>query len=65
MKTRYSTKKIKQNKKLNYKIFEHSSYNNIAGYNNYYVLTDYSENFIAKFPKFEMIDNYIKEMSLV
>lgn len=60
MKTRYSTKKIKQNKKLNYKIFEHSSYNNIDGYNNYYVLTDYSENFIVKFPKFEMIDSYIR-----
>lgn len=64
MKTKYKITLIKRNKKQNYKIFIHESYNNISGYEKYFIVTDYNENFINKMLTFKQVEDiFLKQFN--
>lgn len=50
---------IKRSKRKNFKVWHSESWNNISGYNNYYYLTDYNNNFIRKLWNFEDYKKFI------
>ncbi len=63
MKTRYSHKIIKRNKKYDYKIWEENSYNAISGNNTFYYVTDYNENTtMFKDTSFSAVQDYVDEL---
>lgn len=53
-------KVIKRSKKDNFMLWEHSTKDNISGYNCYYVLTDYKGIYINSFPTFKMAEKEIE-----
>lgn len=60
---RYKETEIKRNKKKNYRILQIESYDNISGYESYFMVTDYNKNIIQKFISWKMLENiYLKNL---
>ena len=60
MKQTIKQKVIKRSKKDNFMLWEHSTKDNISGYNCYYVLTDYKGIYINSFSTWEMAEKEIE-----